>query len=427
MPVDEGAGEPKPGGGGCGIGAAGSSTAGLLFLLALLTLRTLAPQRRQRPSPTGAPNTKTHGVILAAALGLLLAACGSSGGNGSADAAYTETWEPDSVAPECKGKGLCKPASPPVCVDGVAGSKRCVTDDDGCWVWSAVQDCPTDAPCQDGVCGGPWCLPACGTFKECGDDGCGGTCGTCEAPEVCCDGICGTGKADCKGRECGWDSATGNCGTCGDGKVCVDGTCAAVGQAECGQFLRECDSQCEPWDLLCQEQCETWLSPLGRWDLLAYEGCQFLHCAACFEEEADPTCLTACIIDFCLDELATCFNRNGTENCADTWACAEACDPADQPCIDACTNAATREALMVIWQLVSCVEALCPQDAPDAERLACEAEARTNKCTAQADACFGPCEPNCPTWATCGPDGCTGLCGICAANQICNGFECIGR
>ena len=49
----------------------------------------------------------------------------------------------------------------------------------GCCVTSA--DCG-GLPCQDGTC----CVPDCdGGAYECGDDGCGGTCGTCEGSETC--------------------------------------------------------------------------------------------------------------------------------------------------------------------------------------------------------------------------------------------------
>ncbi|MFH1532836.1 MAG: hypothetical protein ABIK09_19100 [Pseudomonadota bacterium] len=411
MPVDEGIGE-SGGGGGCAVGV-GPGILPALPVVALLLLLLVAARRGW---------TKMIGLILV----VLLAACGGAGGGGAGDGDGADVWEPGTVPPECKGKDLCKPASAPVCEDGDAASKRCVSDEDGCWTWSETVSCAADAPCEEGVCGGPWCVPSCDPMLPCGADGCGGSCGFCAAPEVCCGGICSTCEADCAGRECGWDGATGACGECADDRVCVDGTCAPPGQAGCGEYLKDCLAHCALWDQLCEDECAAWLSPVGMFDVLALEGCDVLRCAPCYEA-GNPACPDACLLQSCAEEYAACYNRNGTATCAETWACAEACGPDDQPCIDGCTDQATREATLVIIDLVLCLEAICPPDLPAPERVACEDAALLDQCAAQADPCFGPCEPNCPVWATCGPDGCTGLCGLCAEEQLCNGFECIAR
>jgi len=80
------------------------------------------------------------------------------------------------------------------------------------------------------------CTPAC-DGRACGDDGCGGSCGTCEAGASCdgagqCVPAC---TPDCEGRFCGDDGCGGSCGTCGDGESCqVDiGRCAGC-TPECG-------------------------------------------------------------------------------------------------------------------------------------------------------------------------------------------------
>ena len=86
--------------------------------------------------------------------------------------------------------------------------------------------------CQDGQC---VCLPDC-TGKDCGPDGCGGTCGDldglCPLGHLCtmwgqCVGDC---LPDCAGKECGDDGCGGSCGTCsGTGTTtCWDGICASV-------------------------------------------------------------------------------------------------------------------------------------------------------------------------------------------------------
>ena len=160
------------------------------------------------------------------------------------------------------------------------------------------------------------CVPQC-AGKQCGDDGCGGTCGTCIGGKVCeagtcatpggcgevtyegcCDGqllkycegeqlktldcaaqqqcgwnaqgqfydcatdggsdpsgahpkSCGACVANCAGKDCGDDGCGGQCGTCSGGKVCQNGTCVAQGgcgavtyEGCCqGQTLNYCDAQ----------------------------------------------------------------------------------------------------------------------------------------------------------------------------------------
>jgi len=57
--------------------------------------------------------------------------------------------------------------------------------------------------------------------KECGDDGCGGSCGLCTTwPNSFCDsGTCNC-LEECEGKECGDDGCGQNCGTCSVGQGC---------------------------------------------------------------------------------------------------------------------------------------------------------------------------------------------------------------
>lgn len=70
------------------------------------------------------------------------------------------------------------------------------------------------------------CIPACDS-KNCGDDGCGGSCGECGDGLVCTDGLCAAGcQPQCDGMECGEDGCGGNCGYCNAASpVCKDGQC----------------------------------------------------------------------------------------------------------------------------------------------------------------------------------------------------------
>lgn len=78
-----------------------------------------------------------------------------------------------------------------------------------------LEGTPTGAPPVD-LCAG----------KQCGDDGCGGSCGACAAGTTCNDeGKCVTCTPSCSGRTCGDDGCGGSCGTCSG--TCTNGRCAS--------------------------------------------------------------------------------------------------------------------------------------------------------------------------------------------------------
>lgn len=80
---------------------------------------------------------------------------------------------------------------------------------------------PTDAPEDGGAC-------SC-AGRECGDDGCGGSCGTCPSGMTCNAGVCEGCEPACAGRECGDDGCGGLCGTCPTGMLCSSGACVEGG------------------------------------------------------------------------------------------------------------------------------------------------------------------------------------------------------
>lgn len=63
--------------------------------------------------------------------------------------------------------------------------------------------------------------------KQCGDDGCGQSCGICEVGFFCSQGKCGSEMCvlDCMGCVCGSDGCDGICGFCDVGEVCSNGLC----------------------------------------------------------------------------------------------------------------------------------------------------------------------------------------------------------
>src|SRR5262249_35802144 len=86
------------------------------------------------------------------------------------------------------GQGPGQPAA------NLCSGKQC--GDDGCG--GSCGTCANGVTCTNGQCGGPTCTPSCGT-KVCGDDGCGGSCGTCGAGTTCQSGACMTGTSTVDG------------------------------------------------------------------------------------------------------------------------------------------------------------------------------------------------------------------------------------
>lgn len=127
------------------------------------------------------------------------------------------------------------------CVPSCDG-KAC--GDDGCE--GSCGSCGADQVCNNGVCES-FCLADC-AGKNCGDDGCGGVCGTCAGSQTCTNGVCtGAGACNppcqagqtcnngvceggctpnCNGGNCGDDGCGGSCGTCSGGQTCVGNICS---------------------------------------------------------------------------------------------------------------------------------------------------------------------------------------------------------
>ncbi len=130
------------------------------------------------------------------------------------DALDTDAQAPDTqedtdtkiCTPQCAGKACGE--------DGCGGLCGTCTEDELC---SQVQKCI------------PKCIPQC-FGKICGPDQCGGSCGTCGDDFECgADGKCysTTCVPDCEGKACGDDGCSGKCGTCAQGDLCSVGQCVA--------------------------------------------------------------------------------------------------------------------------------------------------------------------------------------------------------
>ncbi|PKN55582.1 MAG: hypothetical protein CVU56_20565 [Deltaproteobacteria bacterium HGW-Deltaproteobacteria-14] len=107
------------------------------------------------------------------------------------------------------------------------------------------------------------CTPSC-AGKQCGDNGCGGTCGTCSGTTSCnaagqCVGGC---TPSCAGKQCGDNGCGGTCGTCTGATTCnPSGQCVASAGQCGGDSLNTCLGRCglfnEAWTCQCDAQCAT--------------------------------------------------------------------------------------------------------------------------------------------------------------------------
>ncbi|MBI4703388.1 MAG: hypothetical protein HY744_19925 [Deltaproteobacteria bacterium] len=107
------------------------------------------------------------------------------------------------------------------------------------------------------------CVPSC-AGRQCGDDGCGGSCGSCAPPQTCAAGMCAC-QPSCAGKQCGPDGCGGSCGSCAAGKACLDNTCVCPPQCTgkqcgpdgCGGSCGSCAAghACLGGKCVCQPDC----------------------------------------------------------------------------------------------------------------------------------------------------------------------------
>ena len=160
---------------------------------------------------------------------------------------------------QCPGKQLCVAGA--CVIGGMCPNGMCELN-----LGETCDSCPADCACESGdVClelG--CCTPSCG-LAECGDDGCGGSCGECTEPFGCSGsicvltgGTCGDGSCEpaafedcktcavdcacaggdtclfesgecctpaCDGKDCGDDGCGGSCGGCAAGFTCDGSQC----------------------------------------------------------------------------------------------------------------------------------------------------------------------------------------------------------
>ena len=266
--------------------------------------------------------------------------------------------------------------------------------DDGCG--GSCGECTTEGfECVNGFC---TCPTQC-EGKNCGPDGCGGLCGICEVGTQCLDGVCVDCAPDCDGRLCGPDGCGALCGLCAYGKICT-----IEGQCQDDSCNLNCDmldggfKQCGP------DGCGGYCGFCMGASLCGADG-------LCYEGSCEGSCDgKVCGLDGCGVVCGYCGDE---ELCTEEGLCVP------HPC-----GAVGVKGL--------CTEMYILQKCVNLEVV------ETNCLTIQNHMCgwdenLGeyecipevPCEPSCldveGQQKECGTDGCWGFCGSCP-----NGWGCLG-
>ncbi len=276
----------------------------------------------------------------------------------------------------------------------------------------AQADAPDVAEVEDTVAPDA-CQPNC-INRTCGDDGCGGSCGSCGDPaKPICDPLLGQCKAgcvpQCKGKNCGDDTCGGTCGACQGSDVCSSvGVCVppawtceptAYGEGfscdcKCGAPDPDCQSATLPlWGCGDKETCDSSgkcvSSVPAAWTCAAvsYAGVDFCDCGC---GAPDPDCAFGLPVHGCKSDAASCDASGKCLECVPNCT-GKACG--DDGCGGFCGFCA------------------------DSVKTTCDA---SGQCV---DPCAGPKPLTCLT-ATCGDDGCGGTCGACATGSECISGQC---
>ena len=338
-------------------------------------------------------------------------------------------------------------------------SNKCSCKFEGC----EDECCPQGLICFAGAC----CAADC-VNNQCGDDGCGGSCGDCDGNAECIqadggDWICFDLDAQClkacveEGADCGtinypwleWEGEC-ECGECGQLAQCAANLCVC-------DFV-DCDGDCCPEteicfeDACCQPSCE---------GLECGPDACGVDCGTCGETQVCEN--NACVCDFeqcgelCCTEGQVCFEEQccqpdctglecGLEACGvDCGACGqhELCQNNSCMCeFEGCGEVCCGEGQVCFEE--QCCQSDCSglECGPDTCGVDCgtcgdNQSCENNVCTCQfgscGEACCGDgqtcfegqcCQPDC-SGLECGLDVCGVTCGNCGANELCQDNACV--
>jgi hypothetical protein len=319
----------------------------------------------------------------------------------------------------CSAEGKCL-VPPPRSCNGYCGTYGPDTDLDGTSDCSCFETCAETDDCCDDLCLAcpdfpSCCSPSC-TGRECGDDGCGGSCGQCQGEgSVCVEGECSAPcQPDCSGKECGDDGCFGSCGECGEGLgclsfkcvectpdcegkecgddgcgkwcgvcgpplVCKDGKCVEAGSAADCKDVVYCTGLCAQ-DASCVQSCVDQASPAG---LAAFETVKSCAADQCWQETDNPAAFQLCIIESCSNDWSACLGGWGPLSCQAMLACMALCSSATV-CEWGCLTDGSQIGQSEFWALQACIQANCSACGGDTQ---CAQDCAESKCLDLAYEC----------------------------------------
>ena len=263
------------------------------------------------------------------------------------------------------------------------------------------------------------CKPDC-RGKNCGPDGCGGSCGTCKPGEECLpDQTCC--RRDCEGKECGDDGCGGSCGKCDPWSECENGKCVSMygckttplpdcPDCACRDCVCKKDSMCcdNSWGpncvKLCRDECGGCKKCVPQCDgkECGPDGCggQCGHC------KPGDTCKAG----KCVKCVPDCTGKEcGDDGCG--GSCGE-CEPNVTVCG---ANGKCRPCSVECPRYAEC-------GMNDCQTMGCEARGCHENQICIGNGCYG-CYSYC-TDRECGDDGCGGSCGKCGPCEQCISHHC---
>jgi len=192
---------------------------------------------------------------------------------------------------------------------------------------SEEEDPEEDEPDNDPL--PPWC--ECLGDEVCLDDG------SCCAP-------------NCGGNDCGDDGCGGSCGTCEGWQVCVSDECHGGNGAETCKQVEECLGDCV--EGICVVECLDNGTEAAAISAVALGDCASSKCGG--EEGLEQL---DCVLETCGDEVQGCYG--GQFNCSDMYDCLDWCAEGDGDCIDDCFASATAESQSIYVDMLLCGEESC--------------------------------------------------------------------
>jgi hypothetical protein len=321
-----------------------------------------------------------YSTALLAANVLLLMSCSAQSPDGNSIA---EADLPDSKSSSSDTATGLDSKDTVECIPDCEG-KTC--GDDGCG--GSCGSLPPGVICT----GDPWGADC--TGKECGPDGMGGYCGNrnaatngCPEGEECDNGECHVPCVpDCTAWQCGDDGCGGSCGTCpcedcsSNQTVCEDGLCGALscGSSSICMCVFECFEMCPQGDSSCHEACVNGLPPEAQ---QIYD--DFMICASqpCYFFGECPD-----MLEECPEEFWACVG--GSIACVDMYLALQSCPPIDedQDCASNSISQGTEEAQKTWMAFVDCLEESgyfeCPEGDDDCM------ESNSAECNEQLSECL---------------------------------------